>query len=107
MSYNLFGQAVGFSTNSDDAQLVDISGGVSVLGIPFGYSLEYDLANEGDYWVRSTVTPGFVQGAFVLVGYNSNDEVLYGVGYNCSDNVRWSTELSGDGDTSIRVSYSF
>ena len=110
-SYNvsMFGidSEVGLSVNSNDAQLIDVSNSGNLLGIPYEASLEYDLANDGSYWLRSSVTPGFAKGASALIGYNSNDEVSYGVGYNCSDNVKLSTELSGDGDTLVRVSYSF
>ena len=59
------------------------------------------------YWLRGVVTPDFAKGAFGLIGYNSDEEVLYGVGYNCTDNMKIATELSGDGDTVIRASYSF
>ena len=98
---------VGLSVNSDDAQLVDVSSNGSALGIPYETSFEYDLANDEAYWLRGVVTPDFAKGAFGLIGYNSDEEVLYGVGYNCSDNVKVSSELSGDGDTVIRASYSF
>jgi hypothetical protein len=105
---------VGLSVNSDDAQLVDVSSDGSFLGLPYETSLEYDLAAEDEsgesspsYWLRGVVTPDFAKGAFGLIGYNSDEEVLYGVGYNCSDNVKVSSELSGDGDTVIRASYSF
>ena len=98
---------VGLSVNSDDAQLVDVSTDGSALGIPYESSLEYDLANDGAYWLRGVVTPDFAKGAFGLIGYNSDEEVLYGVGYNCTDNMKLSTELSSDGDTVIRASYSF
>ena len=98
---------VGLSVNSDDAQLIDVSESGAVLGIPYEASFEYDLANDGAYWLRGVVTPGFAKGAFGLIGYNSDEEVLYGVGYNCSDNMKLSSELSGDGDTVIRASYSF
>jgi len=98
---------VGLSVNSDDAQLVDVSTEGNALGIPYESSLEYDLANDGAYWLRGAVTPDFAKGAYGIIGYNSDEEVLYGVGYNCSDNVKVSTELSGDGDTVIRFSYSF
>ena len=98
---------VGLSVNSDDAQLIDVSLDGSFLGLPYETSLEYDLANDGAYWLREVVTPGFAKGAFGLIGYNSDEEVLYGVGYNCSDNMKLSSELSGDGDTVIRASYSF
>ncbi len=57
------------------------------------------------------VTPPFGQGAYLLVGYNSDEEVLYGVGYKCSDKMKVVTEFSSedeDGkDFSIRASYSF
>ena len=50
-------------------------------------------------------------GLHILVGYNSNEEVLYGVGYKCNDNFRVSTEFSSededDKDIVIRASYSF
>ena len=105
---------VGLSVNSNDAQLVDVTSGGSFLGLPYETSLEYDLAAEDDngesspsYWLRGVVTPSFAKGAFGLIGYNSDEEVLYGVGYNCSDNMKLSSELSGDGDTVIRASYSF
>jgi hypothetical protein len=108
-SLSLFGinSEVGLSVNSNDAQLIDVSKNGSLLGIPFESSLEYDLANDGDFWLRSSLTPSFAKGASVLVGFNSDDEVSYGVGYRCSDNIKLSSELSGDGDKSFRVSYSF
>jgi hypothetical protein len=98
---------IGLSVNSDDAQLVDVSKSGTVLGIPFNSSFEYDLANDGAYWLRSDWSPDFAKGASALVGYNSDGEVSYGVGYNASDNFKVSSELSGDGDTVIRASYSF
>ena len=106
---SLFGinSKLGLSVNSDDAQLLDVSTEGSALGIPYESSLEYDLANDGAYWLRGVVTPSFAKGAFGLIGYNSDEEVLYGVGYKCSDNLKLSSELSGDGDTAIRFSYSF
>ena len=106
---SLFGinSTLGLSVNSNDAQLLDVSKSGALLGIPFESSLEYDLANDGAYWLRGVVTPSFAKGAFGLIGYNSDEEVLYGVGYKCSDSVKLSSELSGDGDTSFRVSYSF
>ena len=99
----------GLSINSNDAQLVDVSKSGSVLGFPFEASFEYDLAEEADgaFWLRGVVTPGFAKGAFLLIGYNSDEEVLYGVGYKCNDRTFLSTELSGEGDTIIRASYSF
>ena len=98
---------VGLSVNSNDAQLIDVSSEGSALGIPYESSLEYDLANDGAYWLRGVVTPSFAKGAFGLIGYNSDEEVLYGVGYKCSDNLKLSSELSGDGDSAVRLSYSF
>ena len=98
---------IGLSVNSDDAQLIDVSTEGSVLDIPYESSFEYDLANDGAYWLRGVVTPDFAKGAYGIIGYNSDEEVTYGVGYNCTDNMKLTTELSGDGDTVIRFSYSF
>ena len=99
----------GLSVNSNDAQLIDVSKSGSVFGFPFESSFEYDLAEDADgaYWLRGVTTPAFAKGAFLLIGYNSDEEVLYGVGYNCSDRTHFSTELSAEGDMSLRVSYSF
>ncbi len=114
VSYTQWNTTFGLSLNSNEAQLVDVSGNQSILGIPFQTSFEYDLAakDENDessptYWLRSSVSPEFAKGAFFMVGYNSDEEVSYGVGYNCSDRVYMASELSGDGDTSLRVSYIF
>ena len=98
---------VGLSVNGDDAQLIDVSTEGSALGIPYESSFEYDLANDGAYWLRGVVTPDFAKGAYGIIGYNSDEEVTYGIGYNASDNFKVSSELSGDGDTVIRFSYSF
>jgi len=98
---------IGLSVNSDDAQLIDASTNGSALGIPYESSFEYDLANDGAYWLRGVVTPDFAKGAYGLIGYNSDEEVTYGIGYNVNDNFKVATELSGDGDTVIRASYSF
>jgi hypothetical protein len=98
---------VGLSVNSDDAQLIDASTNGSALGIPYESSIEYDLANDGAYWLRGVVTPDFAKGAYGLIGYNSDEEVTYGIGYSVNDNFKVATELSGDGDTVIRASYSF
>ena len=107
--YSAFGinSTVGLSVNSDDAQLIDASTEGSALGIPYESSFEYDLANGGAYWLYGVVTPDFVKGAYGIIGYNSDEEVTYGIGYNCTDNMKIATELSGDGDTVIRASYSF
>ena len=105
----------GLSLNSDEAQLVDVSLGNSL----FTTSLEYDLSEEADgaYWLRGVVTPPQAQGAFLLLGYNSEEVVTYGVGYKCSDNMKVVSEFTSgmkdaDGnevtnDFSIRASYSF
>jgi len=98
---------IGLSVNGDDAQLIDVSTEGSALGIPYESSFEYDLANDGAYWLRGAVTPEFAKGAYGIIGYNSDEEVTYGIGYNASDNFKVATELSGDGDTVIRASYSF
>jgi len=110
---NQFGinSTIGLSVNSDDAQLVDVSTKGSALGIPYESSFEYDLANDGAYWLRGVVIPGFAKGAFGIIGYNSDEEVVYGVGYNCTDNMKIITEFSSeDEDDSgilIRASYRF
>ena len=98
---------IGLSVNGDDAQLVDVSNKGTAGGISHETSFEYDLANDGAYWLRGVITPGFAKGAYGLIGYNSDEEVLYGVGYNYNDNMKLATELSADGDTVIRVSYTF
>jgi len=106
---------VGLSLNSDEAQLVDVSVGNSL----FSTSFEYDLSEEADgaYWLRGVVTPPQAQGAFLLIGYNSDEVVTYGVGYKCSDNMKVITEFTSgqkdadgndvENDFSIRASYSF
>ena len=105
----------GLSLNSDEAQLVDVSLGNDL----FTTSLEYDLSEEADgaYWLRGVVTPPQAQGAFLLIGLNSDDVVTYGVGYKCSDNMKVITEFTSgekdadgndvENDFSIRASYSF
>ena len=98
---------VGLSVNGNDAQLIDVSTNGNASGISYESSFEYDLANDGAYWLRGVVTPDFAKGAYGIIGYNSDEEVTYGIGYNCTDNMKIATELSGDGDTVIRASYSF
>ena len=104
----------GLSLNSDEAQLVDVSLGNDL----FTTSLEYDLSSEADgaYWVRGVVTPPQAQGAFLLLGYNSEEVVTYGVGYKCSDRMKVVSEFTSgtdsdgndiDNDFAIRASYSF
>ena len=111
VSYGLSGlgidSEIGLSFNSNEAQLLD----VSVSSGIFETSLEYDLSEEADgaYWARGVVYP--FGGVHFLVGYDSNEEVLYGVGYKCNDNFKLSTEFSSedeDGkDIVVRASYSF
>jgi len=104
----------GLSLNSNEAQLVDVSLGNSL----FTTSLEYDLSSEADgaYWARAVVTPPQAQGAFLLLGYNSEEVVTYGVGYKCSDNMKVISEFTSgkdsdgndiENDFAIRASYSF
>ena len=104
----------GLSLNSNEAQLIDVSAGNDT----FEASLEYDLSEEADgaYWVRGVVTPPFGQGAFLLIGLNSDDVVTYGVGYKCSDKMKVVSEFTSgtdsdgnhiENDFSIRASYSF
>ena len=105
---------VGLSLNSNESQLVDVSMNSNI----FEASLEYDLSEEADgaYWLRGVVTPPMAQGAFLLLGYNSDEVVTYGVGYKCSDNMKVVSEFTSgtdsdgndiDNDFSIRASYSF
>ena len=109
LSYSLWDQTIGLSVDGEEALLLDVSSKASVLGFPIVTSAEYDLSEEGDgwFWIRSVVTPAFAKGASILVGFNSDDELLYGLGFKCSDNCFLSTELSEEGDKLIRVSYSF
>ena len=104
----------GLSLNSNESQLVDVSLGNSL----FTTSLEYDLSSEADgaYWVRGVVTPPQAQGAFLLLGLNSDEVVTYGVGYKCSDKMKVVSEFTSgtdsdgneiENDFSIRASYSF
>ena len=105
---------VGLSLNSNESQLVDVSMNSNI----FEASLEYDLSEEADgaYWMRGVVTPTQIQGAFLLIGLNSDDVVTYGVGYKCSDKMKVVSEFTSgtdsdgndiDNDFSIRASYSF
>ena len=104
----------GLSLNSNEAQLLDISMNSNI----FETSLEYDLSEEADgaYWLRGVVTPPQAQGAFLLIGYNSDEVVTYGVGYKCSDRMKVVSEFTSgtdsdgndiDNDFAIRASYSF
>ena len=104
----------GLSLNSDEAQLVDVSLGNNL----FTTSFEYDLSEEADgaYWLRGVITPPQAQGAFLLIGLNSDEVVTYGVGYKCSDNMKVVSEFTSgkdsdgneiENDFSIRASYSF
>ena len=109
LSYSLLDQNFGLSVDGEAALLLDVSSKASILGFPIVTSGEYDLSEEGDgwFWIRSVVTPAFAKGASILVGFNSDDDLLYGLGFKCSDNCFLSTELSEEGDKLIRVSYSF
>ena len=109
LSYSLWDQTFGLSVDGEEALLFDVSSKASVLGFPIVTSAEYDLSEEGDgwFWIRSVVTPAFAKGASILVGFNSDDDLLYGLGFKCSDKCFLSTELSEEGDKLIRVSYSF
>ena len=114
---SLFGidSNVGLSLNSNEAQLLDVSTSSGM----FETSFEYDLSEEADgaYWLRGVVTPTQVQGAFLLIGLNSDEVVTYGVGYKCSDNMKVVSEFTSGlkdaegnevtNDFSIRASYSF
>ena len=123
---SLFGvdSEIGLSLNSNEAQLIDVSSGGSVLGFPYDVSFEYDLAaedeageTEASYWLRGSVTPDFAKGAYLLFGYSSEEVLTYGVGYKCNDNMKVITEFSSgvkdadgndvENDFSIRASYSF
>ena len=123
---SLFGvdSEIGLSLNSNEAQLIDVSSGGSVLGFPYDVSFEYDLAaedeageTEASYWFRGSVTPDFAKGAYLLFGYSSEEVLTYGVGYKCNDNMKVITEFSSgqtdadgndvENDFSIRASYSF
>jgi hypothetical protein len=117
---SLFGidSEIGLSLNSNEAQLIDISSNGSVLGFPYDVSFEYDLAaeneegeSEASYWLRSTVTPEFAKGAYILFGYNSEEVLTYGVGYKCTDNMKVITEFTSEDEEgsgiTIRASYSF
>jgi hypothetical protein len=111
-SYELVGHTAGVSINSDEARLLDASGTFSYesLGSIASY-FEYDLSEEtsGDLWYRAVISPSFTKGITALVGYSSmGDETktMYGVGYHYG-NSNISSELSADGDVSVRVSYTF
>ena len=105
---------IGLSLNSNEAQLVDATIGNSFVNA----SLEYDLSEEADgaYWLRGVITPPIGQGVFLLIGYNSDEIVTYGVGYKCSDNMKVISEFTSgtdsdgnniENDFAIRASYSF
>jgi len=109
LSYSLWDQTIGLSVDGNEALLIDVSSKASVLGFPIVTSVEYDLSEESDsaFWIRSTMTPTFAKGASILVGFNSDDDLIYGLGFKCSDKCFLSSELSAEGDKLIRVSYSF
>ena len=104
----------GLSLNSNEAQLVD----ATLANAFVNASLEYDLSSEADgaYWFRGVLTPPQTQGAFLLLGYSSDEVVTYGVGYKCSDNMKVISEFTSgtnsdgsdiENDFAIRASYSF
>jgi len=106
--------STGISTNSNDKMLIDGTVTGTIASTSFATSLEYDLSDEADgaYWVRSSIEPSMLMGAFVTVGYNSVDEsTVYGVGYSISDNMFITSEISegvnNDTNTMLRLSYSF
>jgi len=111
-SYELVGHTAGVSINSDEARLLDASGTYSndSFGSISSY-FEYDLSEEtsGDLWYRAVISPSFTKGITALVGYSSvgdETETMYGVGYHYGNSYIRS-ELSADGDVSVRVSYTF
>jgi hypothetical protein len=111
-SYGLLGHTAGVSINSDEARLLDVGGSYShdSFGSVTSY-FEYDLSEEtsGDLWYRAVISPSFTKGITALVGYSSigdDTETMYGVGYHYG-NSDIRSELSADGDVSVRVSYTF
>lgn len=107
--------SVGLSLNNNEAMLIDVTNSGTVLGLPYELEFEYDMTDDGDdttdntYWLRGMVAPEFAKGAFVILGMNSDDDdnLIYGIGYKCSEKTFITSELSGDGDTMFRVSYTF
>ena len=66
--------------------------------------------------MRGVVKPSQMQGAFLLIGLNSDEVVTYGVGYKCSDRMKVVSEFTSgtdsdgndiENDFAIRASYSF
>ena len=111
-SYGILGHIAGVSINSDEARLLDAGGSFShdSFGSVTSY-FEYDLSEEtsGDLWYRAVISPSFTKGITALVGYSSvgdETETLYGVGYHYGNSYIRS-ELSADGDVTVRVSYTF
>jgi hypothetical protein len=111
-SYGILGHTAGVSINSDEARLLDASGTFShdSFGSIASY-FEYDLSEEtsGDLWYRAVVSPSFTKGLTALIGYSSvgdETETMYGVGYHYG-NSDIRSELSADGDVTVRVSYTF
>ena len=111
-SYGILGHTAGVSINSDEARLLDCSGAFShdSFGSIASY-FEYDLSEEtsGDLWYRAVVSPSFTKGLTALIGYSSvgdETETMYGVGYHYG-NSDIRSELSADGDVTVRVSYTF
>jgi len=117
LSYSLFDHSIGLSLNSNDALLLDVSGNTSVDGvITVGTSFEYDLSEEGDgaYWLRTELTPDLFKGVSILVGFSddgvdtTDEGLIYGVKYTCSDNIFITSELNdSDNGYLVRASYTF
>jgi len=106
--------STGISTNSNENMLIDGTVSGTVASTTFATSLEYDMSEEADgaYWLRSSIEPSMLMGAFVTIGYNSVDEsTIYGVGYKVSDSMFLTSEISEDENnetnTMFRLSYSF
>ena len=106
--------STGISTNSNDNMLIDGTINGTIASTAIATSLEYDLSEEADgaYWVRSSIEPSMLMGAFVTIGYNSvSESTVYGVGYGISDNMFLTSEISEDENnetnTMFRLSYSF
>ena len=113
----------GVSLNNNDAMLVDVTTSGKAVKVAYEVALEYDMSDlendddEGSYWLRSMITPEIAMGAYFTLGYNSDEVMIYGVGYKCTDKMRISTEFTSglkdaegndvESDFSIRASYSF
>ena len=111
LSYGVLGHSAGVSADNNDRLLVDVNGTTGIFIGSLTSYFEYDLSEEtsGDFWYRAVIAPEFTKGVSALVGYSSTDDetdTMYGVGYQYG-NAYLRSELSAEGDVSIRVSYSF